>query len=109
AFGGQVVRADRQMHGKATAVIHSGGPLFAGIPSPLTAMRYHSLIVSPAAVPRELEVTAWSGDRVPGVEIMAVRHRDLPVWGVQFHPESVGTSLGKRLLLNFMGLAASAV
>jgi anthranilate synthase/aminodeoxychorismate synthase-like glutamine amidotransferase len=105
AFGGRVVRASRQMHGKTTDVVHDEGELFAGIPSPVTAMRYHSLIVSPESVPPELAVTAWSADRAPGEEIMALRHRSAPVWGVQFHPESVGTTAGKRLLVNFLGLA----
>ena len=105
AFGGKVVRADRQMHGKTTDVIHSGDPLFAGIPSPVTVMRYHSLIVSPDGLPGELQVLAWSGDRPAGFEIMALRHATLPVWGVQFHPESVGTEEGKRLLANFLKLA----
>lgn len=105
AFGGRVVRADRQMHGKMTDVVHAGDPLFAGIPSPLRAMRYHSLIVAPEALPAELSVTAWSGDRARGEEIMALRHNQYPVWGVQFHPESVGTAAGKQLLINFLELA----
>jgi anthranilate synthase component 2 len=107
AFGGRVVRADRQMHGKMTDVVHAGDPLFAGIPSPLRAMRYHSLIVAPEALPAELSVTAWSGDRARGEEIMALRHNQYPVWGVQFHPESVGTAAGKQLLINFLELAAT--
>ena len=104
AFGGSVTRATRQMHGKMTAVEHSGDPLFAGIPSPMTAMRYHSLIMTAADTPADLEVIAWSGDRARGNEIMAVRHVDRPVWGVQFHPESIGTPEGPRLLRNFLGL-----
>jgi anthranilate synthase component 2 len=107
AFGGQVVRATRQMHGKTTDVVHDGDALFAGIPSPLTAMRYHSLIVAPESLPTELVVTAWSGDRPRGEEIMALRHRTHRVWGVQFHPESVGTAAGKPLLVNFLSLAGS--
>jgi anthranilate synthase component II len=105
AFGGRVIRADRLMHGKTTEVIHSGHPLFAQIPSPVAVMRYHSLVVSPAGVPNDLEVTAWSGDRPEGQEIMALCHRTLPVFGVQFHPESVATRHGKRLLANFLLLA----
>jgi anthranilate synthase/aminodeoxychorismate synthase-like glutamine amidotransferase len=105
AFGGRVVRADRLMHGKTTPVAHSGHPLFQDIPSPVEVMRYHSLVVSPRALPPELEVTAWSSDRAPGQEIMAFCHRDLPVYGVQFHPESVATTHGKRLLTNFLSLA----
>jgi anthranilate synthase/aminodeoxychorismate synthase-like glutamine amidotransferase len=105
AFGGRVVRADRLMHGKTTNVEHTGHPLFAEVPSPVEVMRYHSLVVSPKEFPRELEVIAWSGDRPPGQEIMALCHRSLPVFGVQFHPESVATSRGKQLLANFLSLA----
>jgi anthranilate synthase/aminodeoxychorismate synthase-like glutamine amidotransferase len=105
AFGGRVVRADRLMHGKTTEVVHTGHPLFHGIPSPVEVMRYHSLVVSPDGLPPELEVTAWSGDRPRGQEIMALCHRKLAVFGVQFHPESVATKHGKRLLGNFLSLA----
>jgi anthranilate synthase/aminodeoxychorismate synthase-like glutamine amidotransferase len=105
AFGGRVVRADRLMHGKTTMVAHSGHPLFQDIPSPVEVMRYHSLVVSPRALPSVLEVTAWSSDRAPGQEIMALCHRDFPIYGVQFHPESVATNHGKRLLTNFLSLA----
>ena len=105
AFGGRVVRADRLMHGKTTMVAHTGHPLFDGLPSPVEVMRYHSLVVAPAGLPDELEVTAWSDDRPPGSEIMALCHRELPVYGVQFHPESVGTDRGKRILVNFLELA----
>jgi anthranilate synthase/aminodeoxychorismate synthase-like glutamine amidotransferase len=106
AFGGQVVRADRLMHGKTTMVVHTGHPLFQGVPERFEAMRYHSLVVAPEGLPGELEVTAWSSDRPPGAEIMALCHRFLPVYGVQFHPESVATRDGKRLLENFLALAA---
>jgi anthranilate synthase component 2 len=105
AFGGRVVRAERLMHGKTTWVSHTGHPLFEGIPTPVEAMRYHSLVVSPEAFPQALEVTAWSSDRPAGTEIMALAHRRLPVYGVQFHPESVATSHGKQLLANFLELA----
>jgi anthranilate synthase component 2 len=105
AFGGKVVRADRLMHGKTTMAVHTGHPLFEGIPSPVEVMRYHSLVVSPEEVPEELEVIAWSGDRPRGQEIMALAHRSLPIYGVQFHPESVATLHGKRLLSNFLSLA----
>src|SRR5215216_3770490 len=101
AFGGRVVRADRLMHGKTTMVTHTGHPLFGGLPSPFEGMRYHSLVVAPGALPAELETTAWSNDRPAGTEIMALCHRELPVYGVQFHPESVGTDHGKRILANF--------
>jgi anthranilate synthase/aminodeoxychorismate synthase-like glutamine amidotransferase len=106
AFGGRVVRADRLMHGKTTPVAHTGHPLFRGIPIPFEAMRYHSLVVSPEGLPEELEVTAWSHDRAAGSEIMALCHRSLPIYGVQFHPESVATAPGKRLLANFLELVA---
>jgi anthranilate synthase component 2 len=105
AFGARVVRADRQMHGKVTEVTSRDPALFEGIDNPLPVMRYHSLVVSPDGLPAALEVTAWSLDRPPGQEIMAMRHRDRPVWGVQFHPESVGTPAGERLLANFIRLA----
>jgi anthranilate synthase component 2 len=105
AFGGQVVRADRLMHGKTTMVAHTGHPLFQGIPSPLEVMRYHSLVVSPERLPAELETVAWSNDRPRGQEIMALCHRSLPVYGVQFHPESVATLQGKQLLANFLSLS----
>ena len=105
AFGGRVVRADRLMHGKTTQVVHTGHPIFQGISSPVEVMRYHSLVVSPSGLPPELEITAWSEDRPAGQEIMALCHRTLPVFGVQFHPESVATTQGKRLLANFLSLA----
>jgi len=108
AFGGDVVRADRLMHGKTTMVAHTGHPLFAGLPSPFEAMRYHSLVVAPGTLPGELELTAWSDDRPAGSEIMALCHRELPIYGVQFHPESVGTDHGKRILANFLGLVNDA-
>jgi anthranilate synthase component 2 len=105
AFGGKVVRAERLMHGKTTMVAHTGHPLFEGIPSPVEVMRYHSLVVSSDRLPHELEITAWSSDRQPREEIMALCHRTLPVYGVQFHPESVATLHGKQLLANFLSLA----
>jgi anthranilate synthase/aminodeoxychorismate synthase-like glutamine amidotransferase len=104
AFGGTVVRADRIMHGKTTDVVHDGRGVFVGLPSPLRAMRYHSLVVSPGDFPRELEVTGWSADRPAGEEIMALRHREYPIFGVQFHPESIATERGKKLLQNFLEL-----
>ena len=105
AFGGKVVRADRLMHGKAGEVAHRDPGLFAGIPDPLAVMRYHSLVVSPDGFPAELQITAWSTDRDPEAEVMALRHREASVWGVQFHPESVGTPDGKQMLANFLVLA----
>ncbi|MGH7530073.1 MAG: anthranilate synthase component II [Gemmatimonadales bacterium] len=109
AFGGTIVRAPRLMHGKTCPVVHSEDELFDGIPSPFTAMRYHSLAVDPHSLPPELVVTAMSADR-PGedAEIMAMKHRDHPTYGVQFHPESIGTEHGKRLLENFLRVVRSA-
>ncbi len=109
AFGGQVVRAGRLMHGKTTMVAHTGHRLFQGIPSPMEVMRYHSLVVSAQGLPPELDILAWSDDRAPGEEIMALCHRTLPIFGVQFHPESVATAHGKRLLANFLSLAGIGV
>jgi anthranilate synthase/aminodeoxychorismate synthase-like glutamine amidotransferase len=106
AFGGRVVRAERLMHGKTTMVAHTGHRLFQDVPSPVEVMRYHSLVVSPDRLPRELQITAWSNDRAPGQEIIALCHRRLAVFGVQFHPESVATVEGKRILANFLTLAA---
>jgi anthranilate synthase/aminodeoxychorismate synthase-like glutamine amidotransferase len=108
AFGGDVVRASRLMHGKTTEVVHGAKDLFGGLPSPVTVMRYHSLVVSPAGLPAELEITAWSADRPAREEIMGLRHRTLPIFGVQFHPESVATKHGKAMLRNFLELAAGA-
>jgi anthranilate synthase/aminodeoxychorismate synthase-like glutamine amidotransferase len=104
AFGGRIVGADRLMHGKTTPVAHDGANVFRGLPNPFDAMRYHSLVVDPAGVPDALEVTAWSDDRPPRTEIMGLAHRQEPIWGVQFHPESVGTSVGRDLMANFVAL-----
>jgi anthranilate synthase/aminodeoxychorismate synthase-like glutamine amidotransferase len=104
AYGGRVVRAARVMHGKTSAVLHDGTGLFAGLPSPLEVMRYHSLIVDASSLPSSLVVLARAVD--DPAEIHAVRHREHPVWGVQFHPESVLTTGGKQLLANFLRLAA---
>ena len=105
AFGGRVVRADRLMHGKTCAVMHEADELFAGIPSPVTGMRYHSLMVEAESLPEDLVITAWSADRPRDAEIMAMKHRRHPIYGVQFHPESIGTEHGKRLLQNFLHVA----
>ena len=107
AFGGRVIRADRQMHGKLTDVVHTGDSLFAGVPSPLPVMRYHSLIVEADTFPPELTILAWSGDRPERSEIMGLKHVSAPTWGVQFHPESVGTTAGKAILANFLRLATA--
>jgi len=109
AFGGKVVRAVRLMHGKTCPVEHEGDELFEGIPSPFTAMRYHSLVAQPDHLPADLVVTAWSGDRSRGAEIMALKHREHPIYGVQFHPESIGTEHGKRLIENFLRIVAATV
>ena len=98
AFGGEVVRADRLMHGKTSPVMHDGSLLFKGVSNPFTATRYHSLIAKRDSFPESLKVTAWTEEG----EIMALQHRDLPVWGVQFHPESILTTEGMVLLNNFL-------
>jgi anthranilate synthase component II len=103
AYGGRVVRAGRVMHGKTSLVEHSGTYLFAGLPTPLEVMRYHSLVVEPDSLPDELEVLARACD--DPTELHAVRHREHPVYGVQFHPESVLTRHGKTILRNFLELA----
>ncbi|MFC0559611.1 aminodeoxychorismate/anthranilate synthase component II [Halalkalibacter alkalisediminis] len=97
-FGGDVIRADRLMHGKTSEITHNGESIFAGLTSPLTATRYHSLIVKKETLPDCLEITAETDEG----EIMALRHRELPIEGVQFHPESIMTSDGKQLLRNFI-------
>ena len=103
AFGGEVVRAKNIMHGKTSKVEHDGKTIFRGVNSPMTATRYHSLIVSDRQLPAELEVSAWTTDRDGSRVIMGLRHRKFPIEGVQFHPESVLTQDGKRLLQNFLG------
>ena len=103
AFGGHIVRAGHVMHGKTSAVHHHGQGVFAGLPDPFTVVRYHSLVIEKATVPDCLEVTAWT--ETPGGvldEIMGVRHKTLPVEGVQFHPESILTEHGHALLHNFL-------
>jgi anthranilate synthase component 2 len=98
AFGGKVVRADRLMHGKTSPVFHDNRELFVGLPDPFDATRYHSLIVERSSLPDCLEITAWTAEG----EIMGMRHRDLPVWGMQFHPESILTVSGMDMLKNFL-------
>jgi anthranilate synthase/aminodeoxychorismate synthase-like glutamine amidotransferase len=97
-FGGEVVRAERLMHGKTSPILHDGKGVFAGLPSPFEATRYHSLIVRRDSVPEVLEITAETAEK----EIMGLRHREYPVHGVQFHPESILTPEGKQLLKNFL-------
>jgi anthranilate synthase/aminodeoxychorismate synthase-like glutamine amidotransferase len=100
AFGGQVVRAQKLMHGKTSEVEHDGRTIFSGLPTPMTCTRYHSLIVQEKGLPDELEVSARTADGT----IMGLRHRRFPIEGVQFHPESVLTHEGKRLIQNFLEL-----
>lgn len=102
AFGGRIVRARSIMHGKVSSIEHDGCGVFAGLPSPFEATRYHSLVIEEASMPAELTITARTADG----EIMGVRHRSLPIEGVQFHPESILTAEGKRLLDNFLAICA---
>jgi anthranilate synthase/aminodeoxychorismate synthase-like glutamine amidotransferase len=98
AFGGKVVRAAQVMHGKTSKIFHDESRLFRGLPNPIEATRYHSLVVEPTSLPSCLRVIAKTWEE----EIMAIEHRELPVWGVQFHPESILTPDGKHLLTNFL-------
>jgi anthranilate synthase/aminodeoxychorismate synthase-like glutamine amidotransferase len=102
AFGGKVIRAPHLMHGKTSEVEHDGRTLFSGVSSPFTATRYHSLIVSEEGLPADLEVSAWTTEKDGSRTIMGLRHRKYAVEGVQFHPESVLTSEGKKLVSNFL-------
>ena len=102
AFGGRVVRGEEPVHGKTSEIAHDGRTVFAGLPDPMTATRYHSLVVERETLPDVLEVSAWCDGDV----IMGLRHRDLPVEGVQFHPESILSAEGRGLLRNFLGMTA---
>jgi anthranilate synthase component II len=104
-YGGEVVRAPRIMHGKTSLIRHDGTGVFAGLPQPFEATRYHSLVVERSSVPPDLEVTAWTDDGT----VMGLRHRTLAVEGVQFHPESILTGSGHDLLRNFLAQAGAAV
>ena len=104
AFGGDVIRAPAPMHGKVSPVLHNGTGVFAGLPSPFNATRYHSLTVDPDTLPDCLEVTAWTEDGV----IMGLQHKTLAVHGVQFHPESIASEHGHQILKNFLDLARGA-
>jgi anthranilate synthase/aminodeoxychorismate synthase-like glutamine amidotransferase len=104
AFGGNVIRARHLMHGKTSQVRHDGKTVFKSLPSPFTATRYHSLIVEESTLPSELEVSAWAGEPDGSRTIMGLRHKRFPIEGVQFHPESVLTGEGKRLIGNFLSL-----
>ncbi len=103
AYGGKVIRATEIMHGKVSVIHHDGSLLFEGVENPFTATRYHSLIVERSTLPECLEITAWTEDQT----IMGLRHKALPVFGVQFHPESILTSAGKMILSNFLGITTS--
>jgi para-aminobenzoate synthetase component 2 len=104
-FGGRVERAPELVHGKTSDIHHEGVDVFAGLPDPFVATRYHSLAIVPDSLPAELEPLAWTADGV----LMGMRHRELPYWGVQFHPESILTDCGPRLLANFLALCAPPV
>ena len=101
AFGARIVRADAPMHGKLSAIRHRGGSLFAGLPSPFEATRYHSLTVEPESLPSVFDIAADTEDGT----IMAIRHRDLPIHGVPFHPESIASEYGHEVLANFLDIA----
>jgi anthranilate synthase/aminodeoxychorismate synthase-like glutamine amidotransferase len=101
AFGGQIIRASEPMHGKVSSISHTGMDILAGVPSPFRATRYHSLIVDRDTFPDTLVATAWTDDGL----VMAMRHRALPIYGVQFHPESIASEHGHTILANFLALA----
>lgn len=102
AYGGRIVRAERLMHGKTSPVFHDGRELYAGLPDPFDATRYHSLLIERDSLPECLEITAWTVEN----EIMGIRHRELPVWGMQFHPESILTVTGMEMLKNFLEMTS---
>ena len=105
AFGGRVIRAPHLMHGKTSPVMHDNKTVFQGLPMPMTATRYHSLIVEEKNLPSDLEVSAWTTEKDGSRTIMGLRHRKFPVEGVQFHPESVLTDEGKKLVGNFLTMS----
>jgi len=106
-FGGQVIHAKQIMHGKVSQIYHSGEGVFQGLPNPFIATRYHSLVINPSCVPSCLKIIAWTQDAEGNQdEIMGIQHRDCPVYGVQFHPESILTEQGKALLRNFLNYKA---
>ena len=102
AFGAKIVKAKCLMHGKTSDIYHTGKGLFEGIPSPFKAVRYHSLVIDKETLPEEIKITAWTKE---DDEIMAIEHTKYPIWGVQFHPESILTEYGKKLLKNFIELS----
>ncbi|MBJ6723606.1 anthranilate synthase component II [Geomesophilobacter sediminis] len=101
AYGGNIIKSSTLMHGKTSPIYHDGREIFAGLPNPFSATRYHSLVVERPTFPEELEITAW----VEEGEVMGLRHKTLPIWGVQFHPESILTEGGMELLKNFLDLS----
>ena len=105
AFGGTVIRAPEPVHGKVWDIHHRGTDVFTGLPDPFQATRYHSLVVRKEDLPRELEATAWTADGL----VMGLAHRELPIWGVQFHPESIASQHGHDLLRNFLRLAKAKI
>lgn len=104
AYGGNVVRNTRIMHGKVSPVEHSGAGIFDRLPHPIDVARYHSLVIEPQTLPPELEITAWTAEPGWEHEIQGVRHKAFPVWGVQFHPESIASQAGRQLIENFLRL-----
>ncbi len=109
AYGANIVRAQNLMHGKTDSIHHTGKGLFQGIESPLQATRYHSLVIEPESLPKELEITAWSHEPHGGREIMAIEHKEYPLYGVQFHPESFLTHRGIDLLKAFLAVPTKKV
>ncbi len=101
AFGGKIIKAKCLMHGKLSDIYHNGEELFKGIPSPFKAVRYHSLVIDKDTLPEEIEITAWTKE---DDEIMGIKHKKYPVWGIQFHPESILTDYGKKILENYLKL-----
>lgn len=104
AFGGKIIRAPHLMHGKTSPVLHDNKTVFQGLPMPMTATRYHSLIVEEKSLPADLQISAWTTEKDGTRTIMGLRHKHFPVEGVQFHPESVLTDAGKKLVANFLGI-----
>jgi anthranilate synthase/aminodeoxychorismate synthase-like glutamine amidotransferase len=102
AYGGRIVRARRVMHGKVSRVEHTEDPLFNEVPNPIEVARYHSLVIEPESLPAELNVTAHTAEAGFTDEIQAVKHREFPVWGVQFHPESIASQAGRQIVENFL-------
>ncbi len=102
AFGGKIIKAKCLMHGKLSDIYHNGKELFEGIPSPFKAVRYHSLVIDKNSLPEDIEITAWTKE---DDEIMGIKHKKYAVWGIQFHPESILTDYGKKILENYLKLA----